>query len=356
MTDSVANIITRVQRAITLPPDDTLFITSDFVAFINDALVEDIYPNLIKIRDDYCLVREVYPLQNAGGQDLYGTGVIPIPARAWGITLREIKYIDISGNYYKMNPFELENVDLYQTRNLSFSATFLRGFIPFNSGLKLIPPPRGDNGSIEMHYVVTPSLVLSDSTAFADISNIQFNTSTNIATYTVGTIGTYVSTYCPLNSTALFDIYDSRTGMLLAINQALTCVNGTTFTGVSIVQPGTNILSPDITEISNFQLGNYPVAAPYSNMLYIVPSGVNSFTPLPTPVDNLLVYEVACRALEAQGYVEELQVLNQKREKARKDILTPMALRVDGDYKIIVPNRGVRSSVLSGSFWRRGGR
>lgn len=353
MTDIISDIITRIQRTITLPPDQTLFQTPDFVAFINDALVEDIYPNLIKIRDDYCLVREVYPLQNSQAQDLYGTGVFPIPARAWGNTLREIKYIDVSGNYYKMNPFELENLDLYQTRNLSFSASYLRGFIPFNSGLKLVPPPQGDQGSIEVHYVVQPSTVLSDPTGFADISNMVYNNVTNLITYTVGNIGSYLSTYCPPNNIGLFDIYDSQTGMLLAINLTLTCVNNTTYTGPCVTQIGTNTLDPSATEMTNFQLGGYPVTVPYSNMLYIVPAGQNSFTPLPTPVDNLLVYEVSCRILEAQGYVEELQTLNAKREMARKAILTPMALRVDGEYKILVPNRGVRSSVLSGGFWRR---
>lgn len=353
MTDVVSDIIARIQRAITLPPDDTLFNTTDFVAFINDALIEDIYPNLIKIRGDYSLIRSVFPLQNTYGQDLYPTGVIPIPSRAWGVTLREIKYIDISGNYYKMNPFEIENLDLYQTRNLSFSSTFLRGFIPYNSGLKLVPPPQGDNGSIEMYFIVSPSQVISDATAFADISNMQFNPANNVATYTVNSIGSYLSTYCPINSSNLFDIYNVQTGMVLAIGQALTCTSGSTFTGVCTVQGGTGILSPNITELTNFQDGGYPLIAPYSSMLYIVPAGINSFTPLPTPVDNLLVYEVACRALEAQGYVEELQVLNAKREMVRKAVLTPMALRVDGEYKIVVPNRGVRSSVLAGSFWRR---
>lgn len=353
MTDTVANIITRVMRAITLPPDATLLFPADYIAFINDCMIEDIYPNLIKIRDDYCLVREVFPLQNAQAQDLYTTGVIPIPARAWGVTLREIKYIDISGNYYKMNPFFLENVDLYCTKNASFSSSFLRGFIPFNSGLKLIPPPQGDNGSIEMHYVVTPSIVLQDATAFADISNIVFNAATNVATYTVGTIGNYLSTYCPINAVGLFDIYDSLSGMVLAVNQPLQCTSSNTYIGTSTIQIGTLILSPDITEISNFQPGNYPVVAPYSNQLFLVPAGFNSFTPLPPPLDNLLVYEVACKILKAQGYVEELQVLQPERDDIRRKLLSPMARRVDGEYKILVNNRGVRSSLVAGGFWRK---
>jgi hypothetical protein len=194
---------------------------------------------------------------------------------------------------------------------------------------------------------------LSDPTAFADITNLLYNPANQVVTYTVNTVGSYLSTYCPINATRLFDVYDNRTGMLLAIDQSLTCISAHTFTGISTVQGGTGIIDPNPVELSNFQLGGYPVSSPFTPMLYLVPAGFNSFTPLPTPVDNLLVYEVACRVLEAQGYVEELQVLNGKREKARHDILTPMALRVDGEYKIIVPNRGVRSSVLAGSFWRR---
>lgn len=356
MTALVADIISKVKRLITLPEDDTLYQTSDFLAYINDCLIEKVYPRLMKIRDDYCLVREVFNLQNSQGIDLYPTGVMPIPSRAWGNTLREIKYIDVSGNYYKVNPYYLEDIDLYQYRNLAFSSTYQKGFIPFNSGIKLIPPPMQDLGSIEMHYIVTPSILISSSqvsNAYGQITNMQFDSTTNYAIYVVNKLinNGVMDMFCPEGSTGVFDIYNAQTGMLLAVNVILgrlpDVADTSLFTGVCTVQNGTNIISPNITELTNFQFGGYPVVPPtYTPSLYLVPAGTNNFTPLPPPLDNLLIYEVALKILSAQGDLEQLQVISAEHVEMRKDILSQMALRVECEPPVISNKRGIRASIL----------
>ncbi len=371
MTASVAEIIDRVRRLITLPPDDTLFNSADFLAFINECMIEKIYPRVMKIRDDYFLVRDVFPLQNSSAQDLYPTGVMPIPARAWGNTLREIKYIDNSGNYYKVNPYYLENLDLYQTRNLALSSQYQKGFIPFNSGIKLIPPPLQDTGSIEMHYIITPSIIYTitqTNPAITDlyipITNIVFNQSTNVCTYTVPTTSNISSNimigdttspfYTGVNSTGLYDIYNSLTGMILATNLPLFRAGSITFTGTSTVQIGTLILNPNITEITNFQSGGYPVfPAPYSADLFLIPSGFTPFTTLIPVLDNLLAYEVAIKVLSAQGYVEELQTFMAQHGDMRKDLLSQIDMRVDCEPHVISSYRGIRASILYSNFRRR---
>lgn len=370
MTALVSEIVSRVQRLISLPTDSTLFQTADYVAFINDCLIEKIYPRVMKLRDDYFLVRDVFNLQNSSAQDLYPTGVMPIPARAWGNTLREIKYIDNSGNFYKVNPYFLEDLDLYQCRNLSFSSSYQKGFIPFNSGIKLIPPPLQDNGSIEMHYIITPSQVIVGSTtngngdAYSEISNMQFNSSTNVASYTVSKLATdgFMDILCPVGNSILFDVYNSQTGMLMATSILLTrsadsSPTQSAFTGICTVQNGTNFISPNITEMTNFQVGGYPVSTnSYSRSLYLVVAGVCPFTPLPPVLDNLLVYEMAIKILSAQGYVEELQIFLKEHDDLRKDLLSQMAMRVECEPFVISNKRGIRSNILYGAMrgrrWR----
>jgi hypothetical protein len=361
MTALISDIIARVQRLITLPADLTLFKETDFEAFANDCMIEKIYPRVMKTRDDYFLVRDVFPLQDSDGNDLYPTGVMPIPNRAWGNTLRELKYIDSSGNYYKINPYYLENEELYQTRNLALSSQYQKGFIPYNSGIKLIPPPLQDTGSVVMYYIIYPSTIKGTSSEYAastyatSILNITFNTSTNRATYSTGavTLGGYIADYCPLNTSGLFDIYSQQTGMLLATNLSLYREGTNTFTGVSVQQIGTDILSPNITEISNYQLGGYPVATPYSAQLYIVPAGLTPFTPLMPILDNLLVYELAIKILSAQGYVEELQIFNAEHADLRKDIMSQISMRVECEPFVISSTRGLRPAILNSNFRRR---
>lgn len=361
MTASVEEIIKRVKRLITLPTDDTLFNPVDFTAFLNECINEEIYPGVMGIREDYFLVRDIFPLQNSSAQDLYPTGVMPIPSRAWGNNLRELKYIDSSGNYYKMNNYYLENEEFYQVNGIALSTQYQKGYIPFNSGIKIMPPPFQDNGSIEMHYIVNPSVVYCDSddylanTYYTAISNIVFDSSTNISTYTTTFIDNsgFFAFYCPVNRNGIFDIYNSKTGMLLATNIELFRAGSSTFLGTSIVQPGTNIISPNITEISNFQDNKYPVNLPYSPELYLVPAGINVFTPLTPVLDNLLAYELALKILSAQGYIEELQIFLPKHTKLKQSLLSQMAMRVDAEPKVISGLRGIRSSIVSSGF-RRG--
>jgi len=317
-------------------------------------LIEKIYPRILKIRSDYFLVREVFNLQNSQAQDLYTTGIMPIPIRAWGNTLREVRYIDISGNYYKVNPYFLADLDLYQSRNLAFSASYTKGFIPFNSGIKLVPPPLQDPGSIEMHYIVTPSILFYSNVAgdgSVDITNMAYNTSTSIATYTTSNVYTNgtIDAACPVNSQALFDVYNAGTGMLLAVNLLLTRTTSTTFTGVCVTQTGTNIVSPNITELSNFQFGGYPVSTSvYTPDLQLVLAGTNVSTPVPAVIDNLLVYEFAMKILSAQGYLEELQLFKAEHDDLRKDLLSQMAMRVECEPYVIKNKRGIANAVLYG--------
>lgn len=361
MTASLDTIISKVKRLISLPADDTLFTTNDYLDFINDLLIEKVYPRIMKVRDNYFLVRDVFNLQNAQSQDLYPTGVMPIPNRAWGNTLVEIKYIDVSGNYYKVNPYYLSDLDLYVTKNLSFSSAYQKGYIPFNSGIKLVPPPIQDNGSIEMHYILSPSILIPNSAAgdgYGAVENMVFNSTTNVTTYTTSllTANGYMDLICAENSTALFDIYEAATGMLLANSQAFMRLpdtsNNSYFTGTSIVQNGTDILSPNITELTNFQFGGYPVVSPYISNTYIVPAGICPFTTVPPPIDNLLVYEMAIKILSAQGYVEELQIFMQEHADLRKDIISQMAMRVDDEPHVISNKRGLRPNVMYGATSR----
>lgn len=365
MTDTLAGIISRVQRLITLPPDDTLFNETDFAAFANDCMIEKIYPRVMKVRDDYFLVRDVFPLQDSNANDLYPTGVMPIPARAWGNTLRELKYIDNSGNYYKINAYFLENEELYQTRNLALSSQYQKGFIPYNSGIKLIPPPLQDTGSVEMYYILYPSTIVgtdNSTTGFqaetyaTPITNIVFNSTNNQATYTTGpiTAGGYIAAKFQVNQSGVFDIYNIATGMLMATNILLFRAGSTTFTGYSTMQVGTDILDPNIVEISNFQLGGYPIIPPtYTPQLYLVPAGLTPYTPLMPILDNLLVYELAIKILSAQGYVEELQAFNAEHADLRKDIMSQIAMRVECEPYVISSTRGLRASILYSNFRRR---
>lgn len=358
MTASFTDIKNKVKRLITMPIDDTLINDDDFLNFINDCLLESIFPRLMKIRDDYGLTREVFNLQDSSGQDLYLTGIMPIPPRAWGNTLREVRYIDVSGNLYKMTPYFLSDVDLYVYKNLAFSATWRKGFIPNNSGIQLIPPPKQDPGSIEMYYILTPSAMIESSTPgdyYATITNIQFNSSTNVATYTIGSVDAEGAlNTIGINDTNLYDVYNRSTGMILAQSIALTRTASLTYTGICTVQTGTNIISPNIQELTNFQAGGYPVLNTYAPELYLTFAGISPFTTVPSPIDNLLYYEVAMKVLSAIGDFEQLQVMKAEHDERRKDILSQMAMRVECEPYIISNKRGVRTSVIYGG--RRTGR
>jgi hypothetical protein len=360
MTASVDDLVLRVKRLISLPQDDTLINAGDYRSFIDDCTLEKIFPRLMKIKDDYSLVRKIFNLQDSSGNGLYPTGVMPIPSRAWGNTLRAVKYIDQAGNYYKINPYFIEDEDLYQTRNLQFSSSFRRGFIPYNSGIKLVPPPFHDPGSIEMYFIVTPSKILQTTItgdAYLPLNNITYNSTTKVGTYTVSSIlaGGVIDAVCGIGGQILFDIYNSQTGMLLNIDVPMLRTSNYVFTSTSVEQNGTLIIDPNITEITNFQFGGYPVSTPYTEDIYLVPAGYSPFTMLPPVLDNLLVYELAIKIMSAQGYVEELQIFMTEHADMRKDLLSQMAMRVETEPYVISNKRGIKANILYGGIRTRRG-
>lgn len=362
MSASVDDLILRVKRLISLPEDNTLLTTEDYISFIDNCILEKIFPRLMKIRDAYSIVRKVFNLQNSQAQDLYPTGIMPIPPRAWGNTLVALKYIDTSGNYYKVSPYFLEDEDLYQTRNLAFSSLWRRGYIPYNSGIKLVPPPYQDPGTIEMYFIVSPSRMLGSTVVgdeYAEITNMTYNSSTMIATFTVSSIlaNGYISSNPNggIGSTQLFDIYNSLTGMLLSVDVPMLRTADTTFTTQCVQQNGTQIIDPNVTELTNFQSGGYPVSSTYLNELYLVPAGQSPFTTIPPVLDNLLVYELAIKILSAQGYVEELQIFMQEHGEMRKDLLSQMAMRVDTEPIVLSNKRGIKPNILARSIRARRG-
>lgn len=350
MAALVQDLIDRIKRDSSQPTDDTLFTTDDYTALLNECMTQDIYPKLITRREDYGCTRTVVPLQ-VNGNDQYRSGIMPLPQRAWNQGLREVRYIDNGGNYYPMNLIYLETLPYYYlNQNVGYNTAIFRNFIIKNNAIQLTPVPYGDPGSIEFHYIIQPSLLLNDSTAYSPISNLVFNPSTNATTYTVSMTGqTYLQSYCPVNQIALFDIYDSVSGFLVAVSIPLQCLSTSQYLGVSIVQPGTNILYPDPIEVSNFQLGGFPTSFTYNPTLYLVPAGQNSFSSLTTELDKLLVYSVICNMATAQTSAEDLAVAMKKRDDLAKEIFTATGHRIDGESQVFAPIRGVRAATISNS-------
>jgi hypothetical protein len=357
MADIASDLIARIKRNGSFPDDDTLFQTADYIQFINDCLEEEVYPDMIKMRDRYSIIRDVLPLQTSSAQDIYPTGIIPIPKRAWGNTLQEVRYYDVSGNPYKMSLVPLENRDLYMSRTTGSCGTYGKMFFFFNNGIQVMPFTVGDPGFIELQYIAQPSTIESTGTAYSDINNLVYTpTSGNSGyiTYTTTTVGATFNAYCSIGQIGLFDIYNSQTGMLLHLNRPMMRSSANTFVDtVTSLSPNNLNPYPNPFEITSLQTGGYPVIAPYTNEIYLVPAGINSFSTVLPEFDDWLCYCVVCKMLKAQGYVEELQVLQAERDAKWKRLASTIAHRIDGEAQVLNPIRGLRNTVMAGAVNRR---
>lgn len=93
MTSS--DLIESVKRRITAPISQALFTESDILAFANEEMQMTQVPSMLQAHEEYFVYNVIVPL--ISGQARY-----PIPDRAIGGRLRDIFYVDRSGNPFQM--------------------------------------------------------------------------------------------------------------------------------------------------------------------------------------------------------------------------------------------------------------
>lgn len=245
------------------PASDDLFSDADFLSLFNHQMKVEIIPMMLKLNEEFFLQYKDFTITSGS--------TYRVPTRAIGSKIRDLKYVDGSGNYSEI----LRRYEEDRPQGLS-GYYMQRNSVELSSDF--------NSGTLRMKYFARPStLVLTTSCAQITVIDTATNTITVSATPSTMTNGTLVDFVQNLNP------YD-----LLVMDQAITSVSGTTLIFASL---------PDDLVVGDW------ICIPTESPVPMVPEEMH-------PV---LIQSALCKTLSSQkdkSYDAELNTLMRVKEDA----------------------------------------
>ncbi len=323
---TIQELILDVQDRISLPlDDDDRWSTDALVRAFNNALDDKLTPDLVAEGSNYLVHREVVPLV-VNGSPAFPLNSVPIPKRAVGRALREVKYLPAGKTKLEAElncpAISLEEKDMFVDSNDIYMSDTPYVFIE-NDNLRIVG---GDKtGSIVFYYSLEPSTLKFTSGKYASIIGWTDTTIT-------ATSGSSWEAFFE-SGTKFVDIYRKSTGAIVKSNVKVT-KSGTSYTGF-------NLSPEEITQLKTNQEGTWPVESPYEPELVMLPIAESEFATIPYEFDQLLVLYVCERVLESIGDTEGLQVVMGKIRETKDSISRITGNRLQGERRKLTDRRSI---------------
>lgn len=400
------DLISAIQLKISLPLSQNTFSNTDLLTFINEELAVAQVPSILEFHEEYFVSYTTMPL--VSGQQNY-----PIPERAIGGKIRNIFYVDTSGNLVEMTRLSPDEKAYFQ-RNTSVTNTNIYKFYFEGNDVVIVPSITQAVGSIRMDYYLRPNLLVTNDQA-ATISSFQqtvtLTNSSIVANDTVTINGQVFTAVSSSPGTNQFLIgatsADTATNLVSTINTNGICTasnvtgtsavvtlvasdkfvnaNATTSNSTGFVIPATmlvNFSSVPSTVYSNGMYVDFLQTKPGHRTLgmdvkipangisgnsitfntsdiptntlvgdYICPQYQCIIPQIPTDLHSGLAERAAARVLASIGDSEGLQISNQKIADIKHSEGSLIDNRAEGNPIKIT----ARNSILRyGKFGRRG--
>ena len=336
---STADLIADVKDRAAVPADDERINDSFVLKLLNQCVDEYIYPTLLKISEEFNVVKTILNLTTDSGTSAFPSGVVPLPKRAYGRVLRELKYLDPSNNLVNIPYVSLQDEDAYITGSAHLSAPF--GYYFIGDSVKLIPrsndsilPP----GKLVLHYIIEASTLENSDSLYAPIYSMDHSESSVRFIVKDLELLQDLNDYCPPRFSKTFDLYRKSSGALIAADLLLTretSLSGDTYYASTELDPA------NVMDIQNFQQGGFPVTDSFEKELLLLPSGRSPFSTLPYELDNLLAQKAAGRVLEVIGDTESLQINEARVREILNQVTSALGNRSRGESRKIVNRRSI---------------
>jgi hypothetical protein len=296
---NTTELLNAIKRAITVPQYQARFSDLDIIALANEEQEATIVPVILSCREEYFVVRELVPTA-------VGENKIIIPPRAVGRTLREIDYqIAPGAGTFRLNRIQLESA-------FSFIDPTVVGtpnaFYMMADAMYMVPTPN-ITGTLLIWYFLRPN--------------------TLVPTSSTGTITSVQATGVTL------DLVPST----IVVGSLVDIIDNT---------PGFQTIYKDLV-VSNIA-GKVVTITGFSNVgvnpfMILSPAQTTSIIQLPIESQQMLIWAVCVRMLQALAIPDQLAIARQElsnKIKAGTELLSP---RVEGSLpKIIQPNNLLRSN------------
>lgn len=151
------DLINSVKRKISFPTSQNTFTDTDILAFANEEMFIAQVPTIMEFHEEYFVFIQKIPV-------IPGVQRYPIPTRAIGMKLRDVKWQDSNSNLFDMSRVNPEDKAFYQT-NIGTSETISKYYIEGND-LVLLPALTITNAvTLFLYYFLRPNQLVANARA-----------------------------------------------------------------------------------------------------------------------------------------------------------------------------------------------
>jgi hypothetical protein len=304
MTVTVDTFLSDVKQLITLPANQSRFSNSNIMAFGDRKMRDSVVPVIHSLNAEFFVTRT--------NVDIVAEQVIyPIPTRAMGRKLREIKLRNPNNNRSNLPQIAIEREQFYRASSVP------AGFFFYGDRIELVPTPTVDGYQLQMWWFIPPGAMclLSEAAVITGISDPDVTVASLPATMAVGIDIDFIA--------------GSSGNSYLGIDKTIQNVSGTTVT---------------------FTAGDLPDDLAVGDLLSL--SGTSPVLQIPDEAEPYLVTLTAMEILQAISDYDGMARLKDTRDEQKKNLMLMLEPRAEGepiplinDYGFIGgPRRGLWSA------------
>lgn len=151
-------LVEMIKRKIAIPIYQTTFSKQDIIDFLNEEMMISQVPSILEYHNEYYVYQKTYRLQS-------NLSRYPIPDRAIGMRLRDIKFVDTNGNYFDLTQIPADDKAFFQ-RSVGANESIHKFYIEGND-IVLTPnlTASPETGSIAMFFYIRPNQLVSNERA-----------------------------------------------------------------------------------------------------------------------------------------------------------------------------------------------
>lgn len=150
-------LIEAVKRKISFPTDQSTFSPQEILDFANEEMMIQQVPSVLEYHEEYFVYSYKYLIQTNQTR-------FPIPDRAIGLKLRDVKWQDTNGNFFDMTRVAAEDKGFYQ-RNLGTNETINKYYLENNDVVLLPSAVAADGVSIYLWFFIRPNQLVANERA-----------------------------------------------------------------------------------------------------------------------------------------------------------------------------------------------
>jgi hypothetical protein len=232
------DLIASVQRKIAFPISQATFSNDDILAFANEEMFISQVPSVLQYHEEFFVTYQIVPLTT-------GINRYPIPDRAIGMRLRDIKWQDNQGNMFDMTRVSPDDKAFFQ-RNIGANSAVHKFYIEGND-IVLLPAVTADpTGQFVLSFFLRPNqLVTNDQAAIIQYfsQDITFGPNViagdNFNIQTVQTVSVLPAIGNPPYQSYLpgaFETFATNVATVTAVNSLTSNITSITQAGVGSLQ------------------------------------------------------------------------------------------------------------------------